>query len=415
MVGFVAFVVIYAALFPLRTTMVGALLWERGWVQFAETFLATWACAILFFKFRKLTTQKESMLFDLLPTSLSREITPESTDKFIQNIRELPVRPSESFLVNRVLRGLEHFRVLKDSSEVVGRVNSQSDIDGNEVDSSYTLIKVLVWAIPILGFIGTVQGIGVAVGSFAATMQAANDMGALKESFNVVTGGLSTAFDTTLLALLLSMLIMFPMSSLQKAEQDLLNWVDEYCNENLFKRLKGTTSSPSVANTGMDPKTLQSAIDVAMVNHHAELRAWNKKLDGIGEALTQHVAKGWAKIEEQSLTRQAQMVKQLQRSSESITEVALQLKTMADNQTASLGQFGEQATKAQSDLGEGLQQNAEAIRQSSESLRQYLGTVQQGLASLNQVLTDLGGKQIVVEQVVAQEPARRGWSFFGRR
>lgn len=238
----------------------------------------------------------------------------------MQNIRELPVRPSESFLVNRVLRGLEHFRILRDSSEVVGRVGSQSDIDANEVDSSYTLLKVLVWAIPILGFIGTVQGIGMAVGSFAATMQAANDMSALKESFNEVTGGLATAFDTTLLALLLSMLIMFPMSSLQKAEQDLLNWVDEYCNENLFKRLKGESSG--AAESGVDSKALQTAIDAAMANHHAELRTWTKKLETIGETLTQHVAKGWAKLEEQSQSRQSQTMKQLQQSADAINEVA---------------------------------------------------------------------------------------------
>ena len=389
-------------------------MWDRGWVQFAETFLATWAGAILFFKFRKLSTQKDSMLFDLLPTSLSKEITPEFADKFIQNIRELPVRPSESFLLNRVLRGLEHFRILKDSSEVVGRVSSQSDIDANEVDSSYTLIKVLVWAIPILGFIGTVQGIGAAVGSFAATMQAANDMGALKESFNQVTGGLGTAFDTTLLALLLSMLIMFPMSSLQKAEQDLLNWVDEYCNENLFKRLKGTSSATS-SSSGIDPKALQTAIDGAMANHHAELRTWTKKLEGIGESLTQHVAKGWAKLEEQSQARQAQMVKQLQQSAESLSEVALRMQSMADKQTESLQQFGQQAASAQTAMADGLRQNATAIQQSAGSLQDYLGTVQQGLASLNQVLTELGGKQIVIEQIVAPEPPRRGWSIFGRR
>jgi len=410
-IGFAAFVVIYAALYPFRGSFLGALLWERGWVQFAETFLAAWAVAILVFKFRKLSAQKDSMLFDLLPTSISRDITPDSADKFVQNIRELPVRPSESFLVNRVLRGLEHFRILRDSSEVVGRVGSQSDIDANEVDSSYTLLKVLVWAIPILGFIGTVQGIGMAVGSFAATMQAANDMSALKESFNEVTGGLATAFDTTLLALLLSMLIMFPMSSLQKAEQDLLNWVDEYCNENLFKRLKGESSG--AAESGVDSKALQTAIDAAMANHHAELRTWTKKLETIGETLTQHVAKGWAKLEEQSHSRQSQTMKQLQQSADAINEVAARLKVVADKQSESLGQFGDRAAKAQDDLADALKQNAAALRQSTDSAQQHLGTVEQGIASLNQVLTDLGGKQIVIEQSPSKDPPRRRW-FFGK-
>lgn len=412
-IGFAAFVVIYAVLYPFRSTSIGGLLWERGWVQFAETFLAAWAGAILFFKFRKLSAQKDSMLFDLLPNSISKDITPDSVDNFVKNIRELPIRPGESFLVNRVLRGLDHFRVLKDSSEVVDRVGTQSDIDSNEVDSSYTLIKVLVWAIPILGFVGTVQGIGAAVGSFAATMQAANDMSALKESFKEVTGGLGTAFDTTLLALLLSMLIMFPMSSLQKAEQDLLNWVDEYCNENLFKRLKGVAITSTA--TGIDPKALQAAIDGAMVNHHAELRTWTKKLDSIGESLTQHAVKGWTKLDEQVQARHAQTVKQLQQSAEAINDVAGKLKSLADKQGESLARFGEGTAKAQADVGQAMKQNAEAIRQSTEALQKYLGSVEHGLSSLNQVLGELGGRQIVIEQVPAvAEPPRRKWSLFGK-
>ena len=42
-------------------------------------------------------------------------------------------------------------------------LKSQSEIDATMVDSSYVLIKVFIWAIPILGFIGTVLGISEAV------------------------------------------------------------------------------------------------------------------------------------------------------------------------------------------------------------------------------------------------------------
>jgi biopolymer transport protein ExbB/TolQ/DNA-directed RNA polymerase subunit RPC12/RpoP len=402
LVGLGIFVAIFAVLFPFRSYYIGGLLWNRGWVQFAEVFLASWAGAILFFKFRKLSAQNDSMLFDLLPDEISKDITAESCDKFVQNIRGLPVKPAESFLVNRVLRGLEHFHVLQNNGEVASRLAAQADIDSNEVDSSYTLVKVFVWAIPILGFIGTVQGIGHAVGSFSETMQAANDMSALKTSFNSVTGGLGTAFDTTLLALVLSIFIMFPMTSLLKSEQDLLNWVDEYCNENLLKRLKDGHAPSGPVATG-DAKALQSAIDAAMASHHAELRTWTKKLEGIGEQLTQQVAKGWSKADEQMQARHTQTVKQLQQSVESMGEIAGRLKSMGDKQAETMTQLGDRTAKTQAEV-------AESMKRSAESLQKYVATLQEGLVSLNSVLADLGGKQVVIESA-----PRRGWFPFGRR
>ena len=85
---------------------------------------------------------------------------------FTAHIRSLPARTSDSFLINRVLRGIEHFGVRKSASEVATALSSQSDIDANGMYSSYTMLKFFIWAIPILGFIGTVIGIGAAVAGF---------------------------------------------------------------------------------------------------------------------------------------------------------------------------------------------------------------------------------------------------------
>jgi hypothetical protein len=59
----------------------------------------------------------------------------------------------------------------------------------------------------------------------------------MKDSIGLVTSGLGVAFDTTLLALVMSIFIMFPTSSLQKAEEDYLTQVDDYCRRNLIARL----------------------------------------------------------------------------------------------------------------------------------------------------------------------------------
>jgi hypothetical protein len=129
-------------------------------------------------------------------------------------------------------------------------LKSQSEIDATMVDSSYVLIKVFIWAIPILGFIGTVLGISDAVSSFGGEMGAAADIEVIKEQLGQVTGGLSEAFDTTLVSLIFSLWVMFPTSVMQKNEEDLLNKVDEYCNEYFLKRLREPHGEAGTVESG---------------------------------------------------------------------------------------------------------------------------------------------------------------------
>jgi biopolymer transport protein ExbB/TolQ len=200
--------------------------------------LACWAFAILFLKRKKLKAQENVMQFKLLPEDISVDIREDNLGQFYAHIKRLGLDPSQSFLLTRIFRGLEHFSVRKNHAETADMLKSQSEIDATMVDSSYVLIKVFIWAIPILGFIGTVLGISNAVASFGGEMGAAADIEIIKEQLGQVTGGLSEAFDTTLVSLIFSICVMFPMSVMQKNEEDLLNKVDEYCNEYFLKRLR---------------------------------------------------------------------------------------------------------------------------------------------------------------------------------
>ena len=362
----------------------GELFARRGWVPPVEVFLMSWSVAILFLKGRKLKRQRASMLFDLLPNDIADEITEDSLPQFIKHIHDLPVEPAESFLVGRVLRGLEHFHVRKSNPEVASMLASHSEIDANAVQSSYTLLNVFIWAIPILGFVGTVMGISTAVGGFSGSLEAAQDISVLKDSLNNVTGGLATAFDTTLIALVMSMLVMFPSSSMQKSEEDLLNWVDEYCNENLLKRL----NEGGDLTTVQDTTKIRKAFDAALAPHHAELRAWNEKLKSIGSTLTSQVVEGWGQINKQIDQRQTETAEQIR---DLDAMAASFLKTMAN-----LAEKTEAVHR----------QAAGSMSESAESMKTYCTSLSAGIAGLNEVLGQLGEKQVVV-----QTQPRRGWFF----
>ena len=375
-------VVVFLLLVPLRMAgiFIGELFLDRGWVPYALVFLFGWSAVILYLKWKKIKRQKDSMLLDLLPTGLSKDITQESVGKFVDHVHELPVGAGESFLVNRVLRGLEHFRVRNSNPEVAAVLTSQSDIDANAVQSSYTILNVFIWAIPILGFIGTVIGISAAVSG----IDMSGDVAEVKESLNIVTSGLATAFDTTLIALVMSMFVMFPTSSLQKAEEDMLNSVDEYCNENLLKRLNDGREGGEEVGAPSAPSDVHQAINAAMA-------PWNEKLEAVGNKLTSQVAQGWGAINKEMLKQQqenAEQIRDIDALTVTLQKMLIQLaqKTEAVHQKA-----------------------AGSMNQSAESIQNYCTTVRQGLDGLNRVLKDLGEKQVTI-----QAPPRRGWFSRGK-
>jgi len=365
----------------------GALFVERGWVPFALVLLMFWALAILVLKTRKLKMQKRSMLFDMLPFDESQDITVDSLDEAVKHIRDLPVEPGSSFLVNRVLRGLEHFRVRRSAAEVSTVLASQSEIDGNAVESSYTLLKVFIWAIPILGFIGTVIGIGGAVGGFSGALSTANELSELKDSLNSVTEGLSTAFDTTLVALVMSLLVMFPTSSMQKAEEDLLNWVDEYCNENLLKRLDD--GGARLPTSGGDSGLVQQAIDAALSQQRIELDKWAKTLRSIGSTLTEQVVDGWKDVNQQLTAQHEQKLAEGEQLSDAVK------------------QFHESLTALNEQVAQLQQGTVAPVESAAQAFQRHLAAMETGLSSLNVTLEKLTEMEVVVQK------RRRGWRLLG--
>ena len=266
-IGISAAVIVFLLLLPLQQMgyRLGTMFWDSVGINFPTTLLMFWSFAILLLKQRKLSNQKNAFIMDVLPATVSEEITLESLDGFVEHINNIPRNCRETMLVNRVIRGIEHFRVRKSAAETVTMMESQSGIDVANVNSSYAIIKVFIWAMPILGFIGTVMGVSTAVSGLSATLENASDVSAVTSSMKSVFGGLGTAFDTTLLALIMSMLVKIPTSALQRNEGSLVTLIDEYCNENLLRRLNdgkegGAERGTQGLSLGNTPSLLKEAL-----------------------------------------------------------------------------------------------------------------------------------------------------------
>jgi biopolymer transport protein ExbB/TolQ/DNA-directed RNA polymerase subunit RPC12/RpoP len=458
LIGFASTVIWYLAVaMPLGDAYFGQLFTGRGWVPYAETLLFFWGLAQLIAKWRLIRRQRDSMLFDLLPNELGDDITTSNLRQFTSHIRSLPASTADSFLINRVLRGIEHFGVRKSASEVATAMSSQSDIDANGMYSSYTMLKFFIWAIPILGFIGTVIGIGAAVAGFGGALDNTEDVSQLINSLKDVTSGLGTAFDTTLVALVMGLILKFICDPMQKKEEDLLNGVDDYCNENLMKRLND--EGEGVSTLGGNAREIQKAINESMVPHHAEIQAWSEKLSAIGDALTARLTQGWNNIQKDVQEKHGQNMQAINEAVEAVVErqvdslkqisdIQDMMSTLQDAQSAALSAksehhneelkqildaviqrvdqamdgIGDKSADAQQKMAdtlvltskamqESMQQTMHSMQQSSEALKTQFSALEQGLGGLNSVLEKLGQQNVVIQATVVQ-PKKKGW--FGK-
>ena len=222
---------------PLDDTYFAQLFGARGWVPYAISFLSLWCGVILAAKYRRLRRRLSVLQLDLLPREVAEVITPSNANAFGDYLAGLDGRFGEDSLFQRIDRALENFRERNNAAETVDQLRLNAERDEGLLESSYTMLRVFIWAIPILGFIGTVLGIGASVAGFSEAVSAAANLDVMKDAIGVVTSGLGVAFDTTLLALVMSIFIMVPTSSLQKTEEDYLARVDDYCQRHLVGRL----------------------------------------------------------------------------------------------------------------------------------------------------------------------------------
>jgi len=200
----------------------------KDYEQEAEIILMLWALAILGYKALAYRREAAALRAGLLRLPEGARILPEDTREYMRQLEELPADTRERLVPRALLAALARFgatRSVQDASTVAHGV-CQSEAE--RLDSDLSMLRYIAWAIPAIGFIGTVRGIG------DALSQAHK---AVTGDISGVTEGLGVAFNSTLIALLLSILLMFLMQQLQQAQERLVldaeTWLDQRVIRNL--------------------------------------------------------------------------------------------------------------------------------------------------------------------------------------
>lgn len=203
----------------------------KDFEQEACLILMLWATYLVVEKILEIT--KTNFLFDV-DFCKDTAMTPAGIKDLVGELEKLKPSVKLSPLVRVLRASLRRFLVSND-------VHSASEVVESEVaalvaknEAGNSMIRYLIWAVPSIGFIGTVRGIGEAL---------AKADEALAGNISGMTSSLGVAFNSTLVALFISIFLMFLLHQLQRLQDDLAVSVNAYLQEKVLDRL----SAPGVS------------------------------------------------------------------------------------------------------------------------------------------------------------------------
>lgn len=191
----------------------------------------TWAGLILLSRYLEVRRQRRAFDLGLLPTEEGARILHEDARPLRRKLEEVNGRRGPFILANMIRLGLGKYAASRSGVEVSETVRTQAEVDQGRLVTGMATVHYLAWAIPSLGFLGTVRGLA------GCLTMAGSDEDSTRRFIDQATRHLTVAFDCTLIALILSLALMFLVHAVQRDEEDLVIDCQQYCAEHLVNRL----------------------------------------------------------------------------------------------------------------------------------------------------------------------------------
>jgi hypothetical protein len=347
-------------------------------VEWVEVVMFCCALAALAARLGQQARERLAARRPLLPPWDGSPVPVAEAGKLLAAVTALPRGLRSTRLVRRVAAVLDFLGRRGSAAELDDHLRALADADAVDLENSYNLIGFITWAIPILGFLGTVLGITMAISGVTPEK--------LERSLNEVTDGLALAFDATALALSLTMLTMFLRFVVERLEQSALEGVDGYVDRHLAHRFE------RAAGAGGE------VLSAVRQNTQVLVRAT--------EELVRRQAEVWAKTIEEADRRRAVEEKRHQERVAAALETAL---------AQTLKSHAEQVARLQKDAVEGstrlleqLAVLAETVRSTGREQQAALLQVAEGVTAQAKVLGELqaGEKHLLrLEETLQQNLA----------
>jgi biopolymer transport protein ExbB/TolQ len=156
-------------------------------------------------------------------------VLPEDARVYSRPLESLPKDEQMRFLPRLLMVAYNRFGATRSVQDAAEAVRDECDFEVASMDTKLSMVRFTAWAIPAVGFVGTVRGIG-------AALQEAQ--GAMGGDISGVTMGLGVTFNATLTALVSCIIVMFWMHQLQQFQDRLVLDCRTYVDRQLLRKLR---------------------------------------------------------------------------------------------------------------------------------------------------------------------------------
>ena len=234
----------------------------------------------------------------------------EQATELLEHTESWSPRVQSSYLGARLVSLLEKVQSSGSVTTLGDEMKYASERDADRQYEGASLVRIIIWATPMLGFLGTVMGITQALGDLAG-QQLGNDLNAAMQG---LFGGLYVAFDTTAVALTLSIVLMFCQFMSDQLESQLLLDVDQRVEDELrgrFSRQQVASSEPGINALDKLTPVLEELVNTQVTQWNSAIiriqSQWQQWTADQGDAMGQSMSVALlAALEKQAAIQQQQ-------------------------------------------------------------------------------------------------------------
>ena len=190
--------------------------------------LSFWAFSIIGYKGVMIRRQRTLLSTDLLRLPEGMKILPEDSRDYARQVEALPPEMRGELLPRALMNGLHRFGATRNIQDVSSAIHDVCELEFGRLDAELSMVRYVAWAIPAIGFVGTVRGIG-------ESLQQAHK--AVEGDVSGVVAGLGISFNSTLVALTLSILVMFFLHQIQLRQERAVLDTEEYLDQHVVRQM----------------------------------------------------------------------------------------------------------------------------------------------------------------------------------
>jgi biopolymer transport protein ExbB/TolQ len=201
----------------------------KDYEQETAIILAIWSLSMLAIQGKQVARNRKLLEKQYVEVGENKVVLPEDARAYGRPIEQLEKEEQQSLFPRTLMMALNRFSATRSVQDTAEAVRDECELELSRLDAQLSMVRFTAWAIPAIGFVGTVRGIGVAL---------QESQRAIQGDISGVTLGLGVTFNATLVALVLCIIVMFCLHQLQQAQDRLVLDTRTTVDRNLIRHMR---------------------------------------------------------------------------------------------------------------------------------------------------------------------------------